>query len=180
VDVPGGNGPTESGERMPDIPAALFREVLGCLPTGVTVVAAEGGRGPVGMAANSFTSVSLEPPMVLLCPARSSSTWPQIRAAGRFCVNVMHERHSEMTRRFAQRGVDRFAGLGWHPRPGGPAIEDAVAWIDCVLLDEHDAGDHTIVVAEVVAIEASEDTSPLVFHRGRYGGFLHGAPEDSG
>jgi flavin reductase (DIM6/NTAB) family NADH-FMN oxidoreductase RutF len=149
-----------------------FRHVLGHLPTGVTIVTAHGPDGPAGMAANSVTSVSLDPPLILVCPAKSSTTWPSIRAAGRFCVNVMAGHHEDLCRRFARRGTDRFAGISWTDRPTGPALDDAVAWIECDVRDEHDAGDHTIVVAGVVAIEAASDAEPLVFFRGRYGTFL--------
>jgi flavin reductase (DIM6/NTAB) family NADH-FMN oxidoreductase RutF len=157
--------------QIREISAEQFRHVLGHLPTGVTVIAAHGEDGPLGMAANSVTSVSLEPPLILFCPAKSSTTWPPIRDAGRCCVNIMAGHHEEVTRRFSQRGIDRFAGVGYSDRETGPALDDAVAWIECELRDEHDAGDHTIVVAEVLAIEAADSVSPLVFFRGRYGTF---------
>ncbi|MBS1883452.1 MAG: flavin reductase family protein [Actinobacteria bacterium] len=154
-----------------------FREVLAHLPTGVSVLTADGPVGPIGMAANSVTSVSLSPPLMLFCPARSSTTWPDIRAVGRFCINVMAGHHEEVTRRFAARAVDRFAGVSYTDRPGGPALEDALAWIDCEMQDEHEAGDHTIVVARVTAIEAAgESFEPLVFFRGSYGSFRAGEP----
>jgi flavin reductase (DIM6/NTAB) family NADH-FMN oxidoreductase RutF len=156
---------------MEPITGDHLRHVLGHLPTGVTVVTANAVDGPAGMAANSVTSVSLDPPLILLCPAKSSSTWPRIRDARRFCVNVMAGHHEDVTRRFAQRGVDRFAGVPISDRPTGPALEDAVAWIECELRDEHDAGDHTIAVADVVGIEAADARTPLVFFRGRYGPF---------
>ncbi|MFN8218394.1 MAG: flavin reductase family protein [Solirubrobacterales bacterium] len=149
-----------------------FREVLAHLPTGVTVITAYCERGPIGMAANSVTSVSLEPPLILLCPAHTSTTWPNIRSAGEFCVNVMAAHHEELTRCFASRGVDRFDGVAYENRPTGPALSDAVAWIECRLEAEHEAGDHTIVVARVVAVEAVvTDVEPLVFFRGSYGSF---------
>jgi 3-hydroxy-9,10-secoandrosta-1,3,5(10)-triene-9,17-dione monooxygenase reductase component len=158
---------------MLDIDPRRFRDVLGHLPTGVTVIASNGPDGPVGMAANSVTSVSLDPPMILFCPAKSSTTWPDLRATGAFCVNVLAGHHEELTRQFAAKDADRFAGVDYTRRETGPALADAVAWVECRLRDEHDAGDHTIVVAEVVAIEAAEasDLEPLVFFRGRYGSF---------
>jgi flavin reductase (DIM6/NTAB) family NADH-FMN oxidoreductase RutF len=163
---------------MTRVAADTFRHVLGHLATGVTVVTAHGPDGPTGMAANSVTSVSLDPPLILVCPAKSSSTWPAMRDAGRFCVNVMAGHHEELCRRFAQRGVDRFAGIEWSHRKAGPALDDAVAWIECDIREEHDAGDHTIVVADVVAIEAADERVPLVFFRGRYGTFL--TPDSEG
>ena len=152
-----------------------FRRVLGHLATGVTVLTAYGEEGPVGMAANSVASVSLDPPLILFCPAKSSTTWPSLRAAGSFCVNVMAGHHEELTRRFALKDADRFSGLDYLERPTGPALEDAVAWVECSLRDEHDAGDHTIVIADVLAMDAFEERAPLVFFRGRYGTFV--APE---
>ncbi|MEF2978067.1 flavin reductase family protein [Subtercola sp. YIM 133946] len=156
-------------------PAAIdplqFRRVLSHLPTGVTVVTAHGESGPIGMAANSVTSVSLEPPLILICPAKSSSTWPKIQQAGSFCVNIMARHHESVTRQFAARDADRFVGVGYTNRPTGPALSDAVAWIECVQENEYDAGDHTIVVARVVAMEAATGGDPLVFFRGSYGSF---------
>jgi flavin reductase (DIM6/NTAB) family NADH-FMN oxidoreductase RutF len=158
---------------MVDIDPGRFRDVLGHLPTGVTVIAAHGPDGPIGMAANSVTSLSLDPPLVLFCPAKSSTTWPKLRAAGAVCINVMAGHHEELTRRFAAKEADRFAGVPYADRETGPALHDAVAWVECRLRDEHDAGDHTIVVADVVAIEAAGavDLEPLVFFKGRYGSF---------
>jgi flavin reductase (DIM6/NTAB) family NADH-FMN oxidoreductase RutF len=147
-----------------------FRHVLGHLPTGVTVITAYGADGPTGMAANSFTSVSLEPPLILVCPAKSSSTWPGIRESRRFCANVTAKHHEELCRQFARRNTDRFAGIAWHERPAGPALDDAVAWIECEIESEYEAGDHAIVVARVVSIEAAADGSPLIFFRGGYSG----------
>jgi 3-hydroxy-9,10-secoandrosta-1,3,5(10)-triene-9,17-dione monooxygenase reductase component len=156
-----------------DIEPDHFRRVLGHLPTGVTVLTAFGPDGPVGMAANSVTSVSLDPPLVLVCPAKSSATWPVIRGTGRFCINVMAGHHEGTARRFAALDVDRFEGMAMHERQAGPALDDAVAWIDVSLDAEHDAGDHTIAVCRVLSLEAGADTElpPLVFFRGRYGTF---------
>jgi 3-hydroxy-9,10-secoandrosta-1,3,5(10)-triene-9,17-dione monooxygenase reductase component len=163
---------------MTNVAPETFREVFGHLPTGVSIVTAFGFGGPVGMAANSVTSVSLDPPLLLICPAKSSTTWPHIRAAGRFCVNVAAAHHEHLCRQFARTAVDRFDGVPWHPRAAGPALDDAVAWIDCVIDQEHDAGDHTIVVAAITGMGAAADSDPLVFHRGRYGSF--GEPEHGG
>ena len=161
-----------SDERSGQIDAERFRRVLGHLPTGVTVVTANGAEGPVAMSANSVTSVSLEPPLILFCPAKSSETWPRIRDSGRFCVNVFAAHHDEMSRRFSARGVDRFAGVAWHQRPAGPALDDAVAWIECSVDAVHEAGDHLIVVGAVDRLEMRDaDVEPLVFFRGRYGSF---------
>lgn len=165
------DGPSTTAAPMVKIETNEFRRVLGHLPTGVTVITAFAQDGPAGMAANAVTSLSLDPPLILVCPARSSTTWPKIRRAGRFCVNVLAGHHAEASRRFADKRADRFAGVQWHERLGGPALEDAVAWIDCALREEHDGGDHTIAVAAVLAIEAAPEAQPLVFFQGRYGRF---------
>lgn len=145
-----------------------FRDVLGHWPSGVVVVTGMVDGTPSGMACNSFTSVSLEPPLVGFFPAVTSSTWPGIRDAGRFCVNVLASHHESVSRTFAARGIDRFAEIGWHDRAGSPALDEAVAWIDCTLEDELPTGDHTLVLGRVQAMAASADGEPLVFHRGRY------------
>ena len=122
------------------IDGTRFREVLGHLPTGVTVVTAHHRTGPVGMSSNSVTSVSLDPPLILFCPAKASKTWPKIRESGAFCVNVFAAHHEETSRQFSRVGVDRFAGVTWHARPSGPALDEAVAWIECAIDAEYEAG----------------------------------------
>lgn len=155
-----------------------FRRVLGHFPTGVTVITAHGDGGPVGMSANSFTSVSLDPPLVLICPSKSSTTWPHIRSAGRFCANILAHNHADICKQFAQSSGDRFAGVDWHDRTMGPALDEAVAWIECEIDAEYDAGDHEIVVARVGAIETAEAAEPLVFFRGGFGRFLSELPSE--
>lgn len=154
------------------IDPSRFREVLGHLPTGVTIITAYGLDGPFGMAANSVTSVSLQPPLVLLCPAKSSTTWPSIRRAQTFCVNVLASQHGELSRQFSRKDADRFAGVACSEHSSGPALTDAVAWLDCEIRDEHDAGDHTIVVASVLGMEANAIAAPLIFFKGKYGTFV--------
>jgi len=124
------------------------------------------------MSANSVTSVSLDPPLILFCPAKSSTSWPKIREAGRFCVNVFAAHHEEASRRFAAPAVDRFEGVAWHPRPAGPALDDAVAWIECTIDAESPAGDHLIVLGAVDQLDTrGGESAPLVFYRGQYGSF---------
>ena len=151
-----------------------FRRVLGHLATGVSVITGEGLDGPVGVSCNSLTSVSLEPALVAFCAAHESTTWPRIRAAGRFCVNVLAEDQEDVCRLFAAKGVDRFGQIGWRPAPSGaPVLADALAWIDCAIDAEHDAGDHTIVVGRVIELRVGEESEgPLLFYRGGYGRFL--------
>ncbi len=150
-----------------------MREVLGHFASGVTVVTALTGPGPIGFPCQSFSSLSLDPPLVAFAPARTSRTWPRLREIGRFCVNVLAEDQTALSRTFARTGVDRFADVPWTPsRHGAPVLRDVVAWIDCALEAEYDGGDHTIVVARVLDLGADPDRRPLLFHRGTYG-LLH-------
>jgi len=155
--------------REPD--AATFRTVLGHFATGIAVVTANDGE-PVGMACNSFTSVSLDPPLVLFCAAKDSTTYPRIQAAGRWAANFLAEDDEHVCRLFAQKDVDRFAhvayGIG---ATGAPILEGALAFVDCVTETEHDAGDHLIVVGRVVELGYAPEGKPLVFYRGGYGRF---------
>jgi flavin reductase (DIM6/NTAB) family NADH-FMN oxidoreductase RutF len=147
-----------------------MREVLGYFASGVVVVTAAGTDGPLGFTCQSFASLSLDPPLVSLAPARTSSTWPRIRAAGSFCVNVLADDHEHHSVRFARSGVDRFAGVSWSPGPdGAPILDGVAAWVAATLEHEYDGGDHTIVVGRVRALGADAGRAPLLFHRGRYG-----------
>lgn len=152
--------------------AARFRQVLGHFPTGVTVVTAATEDGPVGLAIGSFASLSLDPPLVLFCAGRSSTTWPRIREAGAFCVNVLAEDQEDVCRVFAGRGTDKFAGIGWRPSLiGAPQIMGCLASLDCRIEDVHAGGDHDIVVGRVVDLQVHRRGGPLVFFRGGYGRF---------
>jgi flavin reductase (DIM6/NTAB) family NADH-FMN oxidoreductase RutF len=148
----------------------VLRDVLGHFASGVTVVTASTAAGPIGFTCQSFSSLSLDPPLVVFAPARTSSTWPQLRAIGRFCVNVLAEDQTDLSGTFARSGVDKFAGVHWRPsRLGQPMLDDVVAWIDCELWAEYDGGDHTLVAARVLDLGADPDRRPLLFHRGSYG-----------
>lgn len=163
---------TDLADDAPTIDAARYRQVLGHFATGVTVITAMDGDEPVGMAANSFTSVSLEPPLVAFCAAKTSSTWPRIQAARHYCVNILAEDQEEICRLFATKDAERFRGIGWRTgESGAPILDDALAWIDCRIEAEHDAGDHLIVVGRVCGLGAAEGGKPLLFYRGGYGRF---------
>lgn len=154
-----------------------FRNVLGHFPTGVCVITAMGADGePVGMAVGSFTSVSLDPPLVAFLPDKSSSTFPRIRDAASFCVNVLAADQETVCRTFASKGVDKFAVTPWHPAPSGaPVLNGVVAWIDCVPEAVHEAGDHYIYIGRVTALEVEKPTLPLLFFQGGYGAFSLGS-----
>lgn len=148
-----------------------FRTVLGHLPTGVTIVTAGETEPFAGMACNSVTSVSLTPPLVSVCPAKTSTTWPDIEATRGFCVNVMGHDQEALCRRFAARGIDRFDGVAVEPGPRGPRLATAIAWIECAIHDVVDAGDHVIALGRVESLEARAGIEPIVFFRGAYGRF---------
>ncbi|MGW1026458.1 flavin reductase family protein [Streptomyces sp. NPDC002577] len=155
-----------------EIDPAHFRRVLGGYPTGVAVVTAMHEGAPVGMAVGSFTSVSLSPALVGFFPDSSSTTWPRIREAGAFCVNVLGEDHQDVCRLFATRGADKFGSLGWQPgASGAPVLDDALSWIDCRLERVHEAGDHFLALGRVVDLGAQQAGGPLIFYRGSYGGY---------
>ncbi|GAA2666398.1 flavin reductase family protein [Nonomuraea recticatena] len=152
-----------------------FRSVLSRFATGVVAITAldpDTGE-PAGLAANSFTSVSLDPPLVAFCVAHTSTSWPRLRAAKTVTVNVLAEHQQPVCAQLAAKGGDKFAGLSWSRSPGGnPLLEGALAWLECSIEAEHPAGDHVIVVARVHQLDANADGSPLVFYRGGYGRFI--------
>lgn len=162
----------------PDGPAAPipfdsreFRSVLGHFATGVTVVTGTADGVPVGLAANAFSSVSLDPPLILVCMSATSETWPVIRKTGAFGVNVLGEHQEDVSRRFGRKDIDRFEALSWETAvTGSPVLPDALAWIDCVVDAEHSAGDHIVVIGRVVALARQpEGGRPLLFFQGAYG-----------
>jgi flavin reductase (DIM6/NTAB) family NADH-FMN oxidoreductase RutF len=161
--------------ETPDVPPQLvdprvMRDVLGHFVSGVTVVTAVGPDGPIGFTCQSFSSLSLDPPLVTFAPARTSTTWPRLREAGRFCVNVLAAEQRALSGQFARSGTDKFAGVHWTPSAhGSPVLDGVVAWIDSELWAEYDGGDHTIVVARVLDLGADAAHDPLLFHRGGYG-----------
>lgn len=159
------------------IDSALFRQVLGHYPTGVTVITATKADGtPVGFTIGSFTSVSLDPPLVGFLPMSDSARWKDIEATGSFCVNVLGHEQADLCWQFAKSSIDApFEGVAWQPSPitGSPVIEGAIAWIDCSIEQVVAAGDHQFVMGRVVELEASaiEERLPLLFYRGKVGRF---------
>jgi 3-hydroxy-9,10-secoandrosta-1,3,5(10)-triene-9,17-dione monooxygenase reductase component len=161
-------------ERAP-VDQAEFRRVLGNFATGVTVVtapAADSKSPPAGFACQSFSSLSLDPPLVAFMVGRTSTTWPRIARAGVFCVNVLGAHQGELCRGFAVSSRDKFAGVVYDASPasGSPRLAGALAWIDCTIHAVHTGGDHLIVVGQVDALgtSAGEEEAPLLFHKGRF------------
>lgn len=165
ADDPGG-----AGDPGAAIDGGEFRRVLGHYPTGVTVVTGLAGDGRAGMAIGSFASVSLDPPLVMFCPGRESSSWASMRDSGVFCVNVLGADQKSVCDTFATRGADKFASVRTRTEAtGAPVIEGSLAWIDCEVHAVHDGGDHDIVVLLVKALGTEADGGPLLFFKGGYG-----------
>jgi flavin reductase (DIM6/NTAB) family NADH-FMN oxidoreductase RutF/DNA-binding IclR family transcriptional regulator len=153
--------------------ARWFRQVLGQYPTGVCVVTATPPDGRhAGFVVGSFTSVSLDPPLVAFFPDKGSTSWPRIQSARSFCVNVLSASQEDVCRRFASRVADKFDGLSFRRSPSGsPIVDGVVAWIDCDLESVQDAGDHYIVLGRVRELDVDSPSLPLLFFQGGYGRF---------
>jgi 3-hydroxy-9,10-secoandrosta-1,3,5(10)-triene-9,17-dione monooxygenase reductase component len=151
---------------------ARFREVLGHFATGVTIVTALEDGLPVGFSCQSFAALSLEPPMVILAPAKSSTSWPRIAAAGAFCVNILEQHQESVCRAFAISGGDKFDGVPWTPGPvtGSPIITGSLAIVECTLGAIFEGGDHEIVTGHVVGVDIGQGL-PLIFYRSGFGSF---------
>jgi flavin reductase (DIM6/NTAB) family NADH-FMN oxidoreductase RutF len=146
-----------------------LRRVFGTFPTGVVAMAAVIDSAPVGLAASSFVSVSLEPPLVSVCVAHTSTTWPVLRGAGRLGISVLGADQESAGRQLAAHGVDRFAGLGWRATADGAVLlAGASAWLDCAVEQQLAAGDHDIVLLRVHDLGADPRVPPLVFHGSAY------------
>lgn len=156
----------------PAFDTARFRQVVGHFCTGVAIVTGDDSGTPVGLTVQSFTSLSLDPPLVSFAVGRESSTWPRLKAAGAFAVNFLAEDQEAMCRAFATSGADKFAGVGWHTKTtGAPILNDVLGWIECRIEAEHEAGDHLIVVGRVLELDVANEGKPLLFYRGGFGRF---------
>ena len=162
-------GVTASATAPPGLDTRGFREAVGRFATGVAFVTAAPDGKPDGLIVNSFTSVSLEPPLVAFCPARRSLTWQRMRRTGRFAVNVLERRHEVFARRATPAGADRFAGIDWEfGHSGEPLLSDALAALECEIVAEHAAGDHWIVVGRVDDLRTRRVGQPLIFFAGAF------------
>lgn len=145
-----------------------FRNVLGHFASGVTVVAAMEDGAPVGFTCQAFAALSLDPPMVVLAPSKTSTSWPRMIKAGAFSVNILAGNQEALCRTFAVSGGDKFAGVDWHLGDAGtPVLDGALAWVECALERVHDAGDHELVTGRVLELGTGSG-GPLLFYRGSY------------
>jgi flavin reductase (DIM6/NTAB) family NADH-FMN oxidoreductase RutF len=146
-----------------------FRRLLGHFATGVTIVTTtDADARPAGLTVSAFCSLSLDPPLVLICVDHKAQTYPALRERGRFAVNILGAEHEGLSRRFAGTGFDKFEGVPWRRSPRGlPLLEGALAHLECTTVAAHDEGDHTIFVGRVEA-GAAGPGEPLLYYRGRY------------
>ena len=148
-----------------------FRTVLGQFCTGVTIITTVDDGEPVGFACQSFAALSLEPPLVLFCPTKTSRSWAAIERSGVFCVNVLAEEQQSTCARFGSREPDKFAGIDWMASPlGSPILTGSLAHVDCSLESVHDGGDHWVVFGRVSSLSEIREERPLLFYRGQYTG----------
>ena len=151
------------------IDAADFRHVLGHFASGVTVVTTtDADDRPAGLTASAFTSVSLDPPLVLICVDHKSQTYPALLDRGTFAINILRLDQQDVSRRFASTKLDKFEVIGWRMSPLGlPLIDGALAHLECTTANTHVEGDHTIFVGLVERASAI-DGEPLMYFRGKY------------
>jgi flavin reductase (DIM6/NTAB) family NADH-FMN oxidoreductase RutF len=146
-----------------------LRNAFGCFPSGVTAICAMIDGGPEGMAASSFVSVSLDPPLVLVCIQNSSATWRKLRTAPRIGVSVLGEEHDRACSQLAAKSGDRFEGLEWCTTEGGAVLlEGAAVSLDCSVVEEIAAGDHQLVMLRIEELKFQPTVNPLVFHGSRF------------
>lgn len=151
------------------VDAETFRRAMANFASGVTVVTTSGAGGrPYGLTATAFSSVSLRPPLVLVCVGHESETHPHFRTHGVFAVHFLREDQQDLSARFATSGGDKFQGLDWRSGlTGAPVLTGVLACLECRLVDTHEAGDHTILIGQVEEATAPEGR-PLLYFRGRY------------
>lgn len=153
------------------IHSSNFREALSHFASGITVIASHIDDEPVGFTCQSFYSVSISPPLVSFSVMSTSASYPKIRKAGRFIVNILSGEQSHVSNQFARRGTDKWQGIRWQKSPlGNPIIADSLHWLDCEIHAEYPAGDHLIVIGEVKALgrQAAPAAEPLLYFKGQY------------
>ncbi|MBM3114394.1 flavin reductase family protein [Jeongeupia naejangsanensis] len=156
-----------------------FREALGHYASGITVITSHIDDEPLGFTCQSFYSVSTSPPLVSFSVMSDSYSYPKIRRAGRFAVNILSGEQVKISNQFARQGADKWHDVEWQESPlGNPIITGSLHWLDCEIHAEHGAGDHLIVIGEVKALNLQEAaaTQPLLYFKGQYRNLAaHGA-----
>jgi 3-hydroxy-9,10-secoandrosta-1,3,5(10)-triene-9,17-dione monooxygenase reductase component len=144
---------------------------MGHFCTGIVIITAQLDGRPLGLTCQSFVSVSLDPPLVSFCADHSSTSWPTMSNAGKFCVNVLATDQQSLCEVFAKSGGDKFQNVSWTTSEyGNPQIDGCLAHIDCVVDGVHAAGDHDIVIGRVQDVRVSRSSTPLLFYQGRFAG----------
>lgn len=161
----------ETGQQV--FSSRELRDALGLFATGVTVITTHGGGHPYGMTANAFSAVSLDPPLILVCVRKGSEGSALIQQSGVFAVNILSAEHEPISRHFAARDRPRGAAAfqdipHQHGVTGCPVLKGVAAHMDCRLAASHEAGDHDVLIGEVLSISMNSGAQPLVFHQGRY------------
>jgi flavin reductase (DIM6/NTAB) family NADH-FMN oxidoreductase RutF len=169
--LPAGAG--NAVNASPGFASEDFRGALGAFATGVTIVTTRGEEHPYGMTANAFSSVSLDPPLILVCVKAFSEGADLIRENGVFAVNILAAEQEPLSRYFASkdrpRGRDAFGDIAHRTAASGsPVLDGSVGYLDCALHTSHEAGDHVIFIGEVLALDFSHEVAPLLFHGGGY------------
>ena len=162
-----------------DFDIRAYREALGCFPTGVAVVTAPGAGSPVGITVNSFTSVSLDPPLVLWCMDRKSGRHALFGNAPHFTVNILGTEHRAVSARLARPGEHSLDGIALiQTELGPPALADSLAVFECVREQAMEAGDHTILLGRVLRFSRPSKSAPLVYFSGKYSALAQGRPPE--
>jgi 3-hydroxy-9,10-secoandrosta-1,3,5(10)-triene-9,17-dione monooxygenase reductase component len=155
-----------------------YRKGLSYFASGVTVITTvDQSHEPYGFSCQAFQSVSLEPPLVAFSPSMRSKTWPVIRRAGAFCVNVLSHDQQALSQRFSVSGGDKFDSVPWRKSPitGSPILDRVLAWLECEIHAEYEAGDHMIVVGRVISLAVERpDAAALLFFQSSYGAMSRG------
>lgn len=148
-----------------------FREALGHYASGITVITSQVAGEPIGFTCQAFYSVSMSPPLVSFSVMSGSASYPKIRQAGRFAVNILSGEQVRISNQFARKGTDKWHGVKWQESPlGNPIIAGSLHWLDCEIHAEHAAGDHLIVIGEVKALNLQQAAAaqPLLYFKGQY------------
>jgi flavin reductase (DIM6/NTAB) family NADH-FMN oxidoreductase RutF len=152
-----------SGSRFDDV---LLRQAFGCFPSGVTAFCGMVDGVPEGMTASSFTSVSMDPALVSVCVAKTSSTWPRLADVSRLGLSVLAGEHRSVARSLASKNGQRFGGVDWVATDSGAVfVHGATLWLECSVYEVVVAGDHAIVLLRIEALDMYPDVPPMVFHR---------------